>query len=253
MEIARNVYRVAGPPYGTHENVYVIKGESNLVMVDTGIDEEELAVADENISYWGLKDYPISHVLVTHSHYDHCANAHILRKRGAKIVAGPSDAEGIELGDDRTASYAFTHKRKFAPCHVDLKVKDGDVINAAGLKIEAIHVPGYTRGSMFYKIVAEGKTILFTGDVVRVAFRQLNFLHAKLGWSGGMDYDREEYYRTLKKISNMEADILLPGHGALCMKEGWQILKNAYATARFQWYNQPTSKIETSSARAGSQ
>jgi glyoxylase-like metal-dependent hydrolase (beta-lactamase superfamily II) len=241
MEIIRSVYLMAGPHYGTHENVYVIKGENSLVMVDTGIDEEELAVVDGNIAYWGLKDYPISHVLITHSHYDHCANAHILRKRGAKIVAGPSDAEGIELGDDRTASYAFTHKKKFVPCPVDLKVKDGDVINVAGLKIEAIHVPGYTKGSMFYKLVTEGKNVLFTGDVVKVdvgnteKVESLFWVRAKLGWSGGVDYDQEQYLETLEKISTMNADILLPGHLGLCLNGGWQVLRAAYTAARWRW------------------
>ncbi len=248
-EIIRNIYLVSGPPYGTHENVYVVKGTNALVMIDTGIDEEELAVIYENIAYWGLRDYPISHVLITHSHYDHCANAHILRKRGANIVAGPSDAEGIELGDDRTASYAFTHKKGFIPCTVDLKVKDGDIIDAAGLKIEAIHVPGYTKGSMFYKLITEGKVVLFTGDVVKIVFRQLNFLEPKLGWSGGIDYDRQMYYETLKKISSIKADILLPGHLELCVREGWQILQSALTTARYNWYNVPSmglygSKIE---------
>jgi glyoxylase-like metal-dependent hydrolase (beta-lactamase superfamily II) len=248
MEIIRNVYLVSGSPYGTHENVYVIKGSDALVMIDTGIDEEELKIIFENISYWGLKDYPISHVLITHSHYDHCANAHLLRKRGAKIVAGPGDAEGIAIGDDRTASYAFAYKGKFIPCPVDLKVGDGDTINAAGLKIEAIHVPGYTRGSMIYKLMAEGKTILFTGDVVKVVFRQLNFLEPKLGWSGGIDYDKKTYYESLKKISNIKADILLPGHLELCVREGWQILNSALMTARLKWFNVPSmdlkSKIE---------
>jgi len=247
MEIVRNVYRVAGPPYGTHQNVYLIKGKDALVMVDTGIDAEELAVIDENIVYWGLKDYPISHVLITHSHYDHCANAHILRKRGAKIVAGPSDAEGMELGDDRTASYAFTHKKKFVPCPVDLKVKDGDIINAAGLKIKVIHVPGYTRGSVFYKFVTEGKIILFTGDVIKVNFERHNFrLGAKLGWSGGMDYDRDLYFETIKKISSMKADFLLPGHLEPCMREGWQILRDAYTVARYEWHNQPSCTLDKS-------
>ncbi len=215
MEIVKNVYQVAGYPYGTHQNIYVIKGEDALMMVDTGIDESDLALVDENLTYWGLKDYPISHVLITNSHYDHCANAHILRKKGAKIVAGPSDAEGIESGDDRTASYAFTHKKKFIPCTVDLKIKDGDVIKSPGIKIEAIHVPGYTKGSMFYKFVTGGKILLFTGDVIKV-FWAGNNLQSKLGWSGGVDYDRELYLETIKnKISVMPADILLPAHGEL--------------------------------------
>ena len=244
MEIAKNVYQVAGYPYGTHQNVYVIKGKDALVMVDTGIDEEELALVDKNLAYWGLKDYSISHVLITHSHYDHCANAHILRKRGAKIAAGPSDAEGIELGDDRTASYAFTNKKEFTPCTVDLKIQDGDTINTPGIEIEAIHVPGYTRGSMFYKFVTEGKIVLFTGDLIKLPVFSRGM---KFGWSGGVDYDRELYFETIKnKVSKMRADILLPAHGEISMRESWRFLSSAYMLARVLWKNVPTCTLDKS-------
>jgi len=242
MEIIRNLYQVSGPPFGTHQNVYVVKGENQLIMIDTGIDANELALIDENITYWGLNNYPISCVLITHSHYDHCANAHILKSRGAKIVAGPSDAEGTESGDDRTASYAFTNKEKFKPCKVDLMAKDGTVIKAAGLEIQAIHVPGYTKGSLFYKITIENKIVLFTGDVIKIKDQFTNIIvrDAKFGWTGGMDYNRDQYFETIKKISNLEADILLPGHLQICMREGWQILQDAYVEARLQWFNKPS-------------
>ncbi|UCB46802.1 MAG: MBL fold metallo-hydrolase [Spirochaetota bacterium] len=246
MEILKNLYQVSGPPFGTHQNVYVMRGDKELVMVDTGIDADELAVIDDNIAYWGLAGYPVSYVLITHSHYDHCANAHTLRSRGAKIIAGPSDAEGIELGDDRTASYAFSHKGKFKPCKVDSVAKDGTVIKAAGLEIQAIHVPGYTKGSLFYKIVMDNKIIIFTGDVIKIKDQFSNILvrDARFGWSGGMDYDRDQYFETIKKISGMKADILLPGHGQVCMKEGWELFQDAYVEARLNWFNKPSMSLD---------
>jgi len=246
MEIIRNVYQVSGPPYGTHQNVYVVKGDKALVMVDAGIDEHELAVIDENLAYWDLADLPISHVLITNSHYDHCANAHLLKKRGARIVAGPSDAEGIETGDDRTASYAYTHKGKFVPCPVDIKVKDGTEVSAAGLKFQVIHVPGYTKGSVFYRLMMDNKIVLFTGDVIRIDDHFANTMvrKAKLGWSGGMDYDRDQYFATIKKISTMEADLLLPANFQVCMHGGWEILRDSYVVARMAWYTKPGFTIE---------
>ena len=249
MEIIRNLYQVSGPPFGTHQNVYVVKGDKELLMVDTGIDANELAIIDENITNWGLSDYPITYVLITHSHYDHCANAHILKSRGAKIVAGPSDAEGIELGDDRTAGYAFTDKEKFKPCKVDFIAKDGSVIKAAGLEIQVIHVPGYTKGSLFFRINMENKIIIFTGDVIKIKDQFSNVLqrNAKFGWSGGIDYDRDQYFKTIQKISNLEVDILLPGHGQICMIEGWEIFQDAYVEARLQWFNKPSMSLNKDS------
>jgi glyoxylase-like metal-dependent hydrolase (beta-lactamase superfamily II) len=247
VQILHNVFRMSGPPYGTHENVYVVKGSDSLVMIDTGIDEAELALVDENIAYWGLGGLPLSHVFITHAHYDHCANAHILRDRGARIVAGEGDADGIERGDDRTAAYAFADRAPFVPCPVDTRVAEGDTIRAAGLAFDVIHVPGYTAGSVFYKLVADGRTVLFTGDVVKVEFHKHGFaLGAKLGWSGGVDYDRRTYLETLERISQMHADILLPGHLQPCLEEGWQILRDAYAAARYRWLNQPVCDLDVS-------
>jgi glyoxylase-like metal-dependent hydrolase (beta-lactamase superfamily II) len=249
VEIIRNVYQVSGPPYGTHQNVYVVKGKAALVMVDTGIDEDELSLIDENLTYWGLSDLPLSHVLITNSHYDHCANAHLLRKRGARIVAGPGDAEGIEAGDDRTAGYAYSHKSNFVPCKIDLKVKDGTELDISGLKFRVIHVPGYTKGSVFYEITMEGKIVIFTGDVIRMQDHFANTMvrKSKLGWSGGVDYDRDQYFRTIKRISTLKTDLLLPANFQVCMRDGWEILRDAYVEARMQWLNRPSLSLDADS------
>lgn len=244
MQIMKDIYLVGGFPYGYHrsiggfklKNMYAVKGKDALVLVDTGEDEDQLEVAYRNIEYWGLSDLPISHVLITHSHYPSAANAHVLREGGAKIVAGPSDAEGIETGDDRTIGYAYTHKSKFVPCKVDLEVKDGDVVRAAGLEFEVIHVPGHSPGSVVYRLVMEGRSVLFTGDTVKVADYCAG---ARLGWTGGADYDQAQYIESIRRLSKMDADVLLPADRQPCMREGWQILVSAYMTVKMNLLNQP--------------
>lgn len=244
MQIIKDIFLVGGFPYPYTrtiggfklKNIYAVKGTNALVLVDTGEDEVQLKIAFENIEYWGLSHLPISHVLITHSHYPSAANAHLLRNAGAKIVAGPSDAEGIETGDERTISYAYTHKKKFMPCLVDLKVRDGDVVHAAGLDFEVIHVPGHSTGSVIYKLVTEGRTVLFTGDTVKVADYCSG---ARLGWTGGADYDQMKYIESIKRISKMDGDILLPADRQPCMREGWQLLENAYMAVKMKLLNQP--------------
>lgn len=230
MQIIKDVYLVSGFAYGVHANVYAVKGEGGVVLVDTGTDAGELEVIDENLSYWGLTQHPLTHALITHAHFDHSGNAHILRKRGAAIAAGPGDAEGIELGDSRTIDYAFG--RPFPACPVDIKVKDGDVVKAAGLEFAVFHVPGHSSGCVFYQLVKDNKTILFTGDVIRV---DSNCSGAKLGWSGGEDYNLDVYLASLKRASKMKADIILAGHFQPCLKNGTKILQNAYMRALLDW------------------
>ncbi|MGE5559129.1 MAG: MBL fold metallo-hydrolase [Bacillota bacterium] len=230
MQIIKDIFLVSGFAYGLHPNVYAVKGEDAAVLIDTGLAEADLAVIDQNLAYWGLDKHPISHVLITHSHFDHCGNAHHLRKRGAKIAAGPGDAEGIECGDERTIDYAY--QMKFPACPVDLKVSDGDVIHAAGLDFTVIHVPGHSGGCVFYRLELDGKVVMFTGDAVRVVG---NCESAVLGWSGGTDYDRERYFSTLKKISRLQADIVLAGHFQPCLRDGWRIFQKAYMKALLEW------------------
>jgi len=245
MHIMKNIYLVGGYPYPYHryihgyklKNVYALSGDSTVVLIDTGEDSEQLRLVEENLHYWGLGDYPISHVLVTHCHYAHCANAHLLRAKGAKIVASVEDATAIESGDDRTIGYAYTHKPSFVPCEVDIKVKDGQTVKTDAGDFQVIGVPGHTQGSVFYQIRVEGKIVLFTGDSVRVG---PYCLRARLGWSGGVDYDRKTYVQTISRVSKMQADIVLPGDGQPCLREGWEILENSYNVAKMTLLNQPS-------------
>jgi hydroxyacylglutathione hydrolase len=244
MQITKRVFLIGGFPYPYRrsiyrlklKNIYAVAGKDALVLVDTGEDEDQLKIAQENIVYWGLSELSISHVLITHSHYAHCANAHVLRKSGAKIVAGPGDAEGIESGDDRTINYAYTHKNKFIPCKVDIRVKDGDTVHAAGLDFEVIHVPGHSSGSLIFRLKMDDKIILFTGDTVKAD----NYCsQAKLGWSGGTDFDPTKYMESIKRISKLSADILLPGDSQPCLREAWQLLQDSYTQAKMKLLNQP--------------
>ena len=248
MQLIKNVYLIGGFPfpYTGHgyrwklKNMYAVKGDDAIILIDTGEDETQLGIALENLEYWGLSKYPISHVLITHSHFAHSANAHILRKQGAKIVAGYSDAEGIEAGDDRTIGYAYTNRKKFEPCTVDIKVKDGDVVSAAGLDFTIVHVPGHSTGSVLYRLVMDGKIVLFTGDTVGVAPYCSS---AKLGWTGGADYNQDLYIESIKKIFKMDADIILPGDLQPCLREGWQILECMYTEAKQKLLNQPPDLV----------
>ena len=230
MQLLKDIFLVSGWAYGLHPNAYAVKGRDALVLIDCGLDEQDLAVIDVNLRYWDLAQLPISHLLLTHSHFDHSGNAHLIRGRGALTAAGPGDAEGIELGDDRTIPYAYA--RKFPACPIDIKVKDGDVVRAAGLDFEVIHVPGHSSGSVFYRLILDGRIILFTGDVVRAG---ANTETAMLGWTGAVDFDRAAYLQSLQRIAKLEADVVLAGHFQPCLKDGYKLLADAYMRGLLDW------------------
>jgi glyoxylase-like metal-dependent hydrolase (beta-lactamase superfamily II) len=234
MQVTKDIYMVLGGAYANIANIFVIKGKNALVMIDTAENTDELAVIDENLHYWGLDSYPISHVLISHKHFNHIGNAHILQKRGALIAAGEPDAAAIENGDINGINDfgPFPVKEDYIPCKVDIKVRDGDIIHAAGLDFDVIGAPGHTDGSVFYRLKIDGKVVLFTGDVVNSG---PDCRSALLGWEGGADFNRETYFASIKRFSTMPCDLLLSGHYQLCMWDGWKILQGAYAKALTQW------------------
>lgn len=237
MQVLKDVYLLSGYPYSVSSNVFAVKGKHSIVLIDTGTDAYDMGVIENNLVYWGLSNYPISHVLITHAHLDHGGNAHLFQDRGSKIVASPYEADGLELADERCIGYAFD--KKPIPCRVDLRVHEGDIIKAFELDFEVIEAPGHSGGSLIYRLVLDGKIILFTGDTIRVG---MNCDSAVLGWSGAVDYNRELYLETLGKISKLEADVILGGHFQPCLQNGWKILGKAYTQALLE-FNPPVYRI----------
>ena len=81
-------------------------------------------------------------------------------------------------------------------------LSDGDEIQLDGLKINVLHTPGHTPGSVCY---IAGDSI-FCGDTI---FRDSI---GRYDLAGG---DWEELQRSLKKIKNLPGDYrLYPGHGS---------------------------------------
>src|SRR5215207_3240170 len=119
-------------------NTYVVGDEDGgtAVMIDAGGPVEPLLEAVER---HGLN---LSHVLLTHHHYDHvCELDKVLARHPDAQVLG-HEAEVVEA---RTGTIA-----------------PGEVIEAGGLRIEAIHTPGHTAGMLSFLVDDH----VFTGDTL---------------------------------------------------------------------------------------
>jgi glyoxylase-like metal-dependent hydrolase (beta-lactamase superfamily II) len=120
-------------------NTYVVGDEEGgtAVMIDAGGPVEPLL---EAIDRHGLT---LSHVLLTHHHYDHvCELAQVLERHPDAAVLGHE----LEEVEGRTGTIA-----------------PGDTLEAGGLRIEAIHTPGHTAGMLSFLV---DSTDVFTGDTL---------------------------------------------------------------------------------------
>lgn len=230
MQILPNIYLLDGFAYAVHPNFYLIHGEAGSIVVDTGSAAADLERAEQQLRVWGLSLAEVNYVLLTHSHGDHVGNAAALRSRGATVVAGPGDAEGIELADFRTIPYATGHE--VPPCKVDRVVHDGDMIQACGFEFEVIHAPGHTNGCVIYQLRHVGKIIWFVGDVL---FAQSTGFQPELCWPGGEELDKPTYIKTLKRLAGLPVDCVLAGHRIPCLRDAHRLVGQAYAKALIEW------------------
>ncbi len=201
MQITREIFMVGGGHLTSPEDaaIYFIKFGQESALVDAGCGRATKQLFT-NIRKCGADPLDTKYLLITHCHYDHAGSAaEVKRLIGLEIVAHELDAPYLEAGDNRVTA-ANWYGAKLKPFLVDRKLTgSGEDILLAGRKIEAIHTPGHSPGSLVYLTESEGKKVLFAQDV-----------HGPLDSS--FLSNREDYEESLKKLLGFGADILCEGH-----------------------------------------
>ena len=233
MQVSEHIYMVLGGMYANLANVYAVRTDDGLVLIDTAENAEDRKVIEQAMKRFSLDELPVRHVLLTHKHYGHIGNAAWYREHGAKIYAGSHDADAIESGTlNEVMDFSPFPLREYTPCKVDVRLEDGDVLEFGDVRIKVHEVPGHTAGSLLFEMEDEGKVFLFTGDVIGIAEACRD---TTIGWEGAPEFDMEENFRSLVKMSKLQADVLLPGHMQVCMQNGTNMLKKALNTALLKW------------------
>ncbi len=197
-EILPGVRRVIannpGPFTYTGTGVYFI-GARDIAVIDPGPDDAAHLDALEAV----VRPGRVTHILVTHTHSDHCGGAREFADRtGAPIYGfGPHpvrkrqhDAPALDEGAD----YAF------APDEI---IADGAVIETKDWRIEAVHTPGHLSNHLCFALPAQ--KALFTGDHM-------------MGWATTVvappDGDMTAYLDSLDLLLARDDGVYLPTHGA---------------------------------------
>lgn len=236
MQVLKDLFQVGGDINGitfdvadalwNDGNSYVLKTAEGLIMFDCGCGDTMEQIF-ENMRYWDLSPRDIRYCVLTHPHYDHAGGAHILKRRGVKLVAIRETAEAVASGDERCCGYLY-HKI-FTPVIVDQLVKDGEKFNLLGVEIEAMHLPGHSMGCTAFLFEWTGKKTVISGDVIGT------LLVGDFGWDGSIDFDKKIYTESLRRFAKVDSDIMLPGHGMVYFhKPRWRV-EQALNSALMQW------------------
>ena len=176
--------------------IYLIKS-SELLLIDSGagLSFEEIA---GNIERLGFEPKNIKAVLATHAHIDHIGSLHKFQERyKSQIVAHELDAEAIESG---VGVAAEAYGVDYLPCTIDIRLAgDEQTLKFGNHKLNIVHIPGHTPGSIAAYVDIDGKRVLFGQDIHGPYLPE---------WGA----DREMAAASLQKLIDLKADILCEGH-----------------------------------------
>ena len=144
------VYKIN--PVGFASNSYLLTEDGENAVC---IDPAQPRILDEAKK----RGLTVTHVLLTHGHFDHIGGIAALQEEGAKV--------GCLYGEERLAiaenlSDSLGEGLEIQPFFIDFTVKDGEELELAGMKIKVIATAGHTAGGACYLC----GSYLFTGDTL---------------------------------------------------------------------------------------
>jgi glyoxylase-like metal-dependent hydrolase (beta-lactamase superfamily II) len=194
-------------------NAYVVRDGDGCALVDTGPAGSGPAIRAA-LETLGIAREELRRIVLTHCHDDHAGSAADLAAwAGVPVIVGRGDAAYVR-GDvpqpepnvtpaERKLHAQVTAGLPAAPaCPVAEEVDDGDMLDVAGAAT-VLTVPGHTPGSIALLLPNTG--VLLTGDTV-----------AESGGGvllGPFNVDREEAWRSLRRLASLDVDVACFGHG----------------------------------------
>jgi glyoxylase-like metal-dependent hydrolase (beta-lactamase superfamily II) len=159
----------------------------------------------------GLK---IDQIFLTHSHWDHIAEVHLLKeKTGAKVFVHPEDAGNLSS----PGSDGLSLQVSIQGVEPDGFLEEGRPMNVGQLLIEVIHTPGHSPGGVCLYLPEEH--VLFSGDTL---FRgSIGHIHFSTG-------EPDRMWDSLKKLAALPLNTrVIAGHGKETTLAREQWLKDA--------------------------
>ena len=187
------------PPTGSWTYVVADAATKAAVIIDPVLDYDwrsartSTRTAEAVAAHCEQHGLSVRWILETHAHADHLSAAQFLKSRlGATVAIG----EGIRAVQ-ATFTKVFGLGAEFAAdgSQFDRLLKDGEALEAGGLNVRVIAVPGHTNDSVAF-LVGDA---LFVGDTVFMP----DSGSARCDFPGG---DARALYRSVRRLYELPAD-----------------------------------------------
>ena len=192
-------------------NTYIV-GKKEIVIIDPG--PEDINHYKNIIDF--VSNKKVTHIIITHSHDDHCYLAEKLSNFTKASVFGFGRRKQKRSKFlkkkilNKEFSFPFSEQKIYHPSSF---LEDQQEIKFNDFTLEIIYTPGHLSDHIC--IAYKEKKIIFTGDHI-------------MGWSSSViippDGDMTKYIKSLEKLSQREENIYYPGHG-LPIENGKEICK----------------------------
>jgi glyoxylase-like metal-dependent hydrolase (beta-lactamase superfamily II) len=205
LEIAEGIHLI---PRVRGANAYLVRGDEGITVVDTGLPGSARRIIDY-VESMGCRHSDVKTIVLTHSDIDHAGSAARLKeKTNAKVAIHEADAPRLSGEKEwktvkgvlglffRVTSVVM----RFSRLKADVLLNDSDIID--GLTV--IYTPGHTEGSICLYLPGRA---LFVGDALVTNSERMPSLPRR-----SMSMDVNLAKESVRKISQLEYSVLLPGH-----------------------------------------
>jgi hydroxyacylglutathione hydrolase len=162
------IHTIVSMPF--EENTYVarIPGRSDALVVDPGLEPELI------LDYLQGEGLDVLAILNTHGHADHIGGNEALKHAFPKapLIIGVNDANMLT---DANANLSAPFGAAITSPPAERLVSEGDVVEAAGIRLEVLDVPGHSPGHVVFVFRDKpcqvfGGDVLFRGSIGRYDF-----------------------------------------------------------------------------------
>ena len=216
MKITDHLHGFLWTDYRTNNsNTYFING-SKKILIDPGHAHLFGHVTDQ-LAALSLRPDDLDLVVITHGHPDHMEAVRLFSRMPALVAM-----HQVELDFVRTLAPQYGATMGVMDFQPPLLLREGE-LQVDTMTFQVLHSPGHSPGSLC--LYWPEKRALFSGDVL---------FHQGLGRTDLPGGDGEALKASIRRLSQLDVEYLLPGHGDWI--SGGESVKANFENVENMWF-----------------